>query len=124
MSMYRSRNYRSRWRSSWPWNRLLPPRVDERFCQKCRMPFHDGPMPKELTSFLADNVAVLVFPAGSWRKEEFVIRVGRWRAGGKQFYCSEFIPAADIDSLIAAAVMAKEGLPACRTRARRELVCK
>ncbi len=119
MSMYRSRNYRSRWKSNWLWNWLNPPRVDERFCSKCRMPFHDGPMPKEALSFTVDNVAVLVFPAGGWRKEEFVIRVGRWKAGGKQFYCSEFIPADDIDSLIAAAVKAKEELPSHRTRARR-----
>ncbi len=124
MSMYRSRNYRSRWRSSWLWTRLFPPRVDERFCTKCRMPFHDGPMPKEVSCFMADNVAVLVFPAGNWRKDEFVLRVGRWKAGGKQFYCSEFIPAADIDSLITAAVMAKKELPACRTRARGKSVYK
>ena len=124
MSMYRSRNYRSRWRSSRLWKWLFPPRVDERFCSKCHMPFHDGPMPKEVSCYMADNVAVLVFPAGSWRKDEFVLRVGRWKAGGKQFYCSEFIPAADIDNLITAAVMAKQGLPKGLAKTQGKSVCK
>lgn len=111
MSMYRSRNYRSRWKSSWLWKKLFPPKVDERFCPKCRMPFHEGPFPKELDCFLAENVAVLLYPAGSWRKGEYVVRVGRWKTGSRQFYCSEFIPATELDQLIAAAQMAKQGLP-------------
>ena len=120
MSMYRSHNQQKRWRRKWPWKVLFPLRVDERFCPECRLPFHEGPLPKEAQRFDVRNVAAFVFPAGSWRKDEYVIRVGRWKAGGKQFYSSEFIPASDLDDLLAVVQMAKEELSdATQTRARR-----
>lgn len=120
MSMYRSRNQQKRWRLKWPWRVLFPLRVDERFCPECRLPFHEGPLPKETRRFDVRNVAVFVLPAGSWRKDDYVIRVGRWKAGGKQFYASEFIPAADLDDLLAVVQLAKEELSAATpTRGRR-----
>jgi hypothetical protein len=120
MSMYRSRNQRKRWRLKWPWKVLFPLRVDERFCPECRMPFHEGPLPKEAQRFDVNSVAVFVFPAGGWKSNELTMRVGRWRASGKQLYSSEFIPLADIDDLLAVVQKAKEELSvATPTRGRR-----
>ena len=121
MSMYRSRNQMKRWRLKWPWKVLFPLRVDERFCTECQMPYHEGPLPKEVHRFDVQSVAAFVFPAGSFRKDEYVIRIGRWKAGGKQFYSSEFIPFADIDDALAVLQMAKEKLSSAssaRTRRR------
>ena len=118
MSMYRSRNQRKRWRLKWPWKHFFPLRVDERFCRECRMPYHEGPLPTEVKRCFVDNVAAFVFPAGGYRKAEYVIRVGRWKSGGKQFYCSEFIPAEDIDNLLAAVELAREEISALPTKAR------
>lgn len=120
MSVYRSRNQRKRWRLKWPWKHLFPLRVDERFCRHCGLPYHEGPLPQEVKRCFVDNVAAIIFPAGSWRKGEFVIRVGRWRAGGKQFYCSEFIPAADIDNLLAVVELAREEISALQVLSRAE----
>ena len=84
------------------------------------MPFHDGPMPEEVARYHVDNVVALVFPGGGFRKNEVCICVGRWRASGKQFYSSEFIPLADIDNLLAVIERAKEGIHAVQlTRAQR-----
>lgn len=110
MSMYRSRNQKKRWRRKWPWKVLFPLRVDERFCSECQMPYHEGPLPKEARRFDVRNVAAFVFPSGGFRRNELVIRVGRWRAGGKQFYSSEFVPFDDIDDLLAVLQLAKEEL--------------
>jgi hypothetical protein len=83
------------------------------------MPFHEGPLPKELDRLFANNVAALVFPAGSWKKDEVVIRVGRWRPGGQQFYCSEYIPASDLESLLNVVQQAHEKYaPECKASAR------
>ena len=121
MSMYRSRKQRKRWRLNWPWRHIFPLRVDERFCRECGLPFHEGPLPPEVESLTVDNVAALVFPAGSWRNGDYVIRVGRWKSGGKQFYCSEFIPAADIDNLLAVVELARKKISHLqgKSRARR-----
>jgi hypothetical protein len=108
MSMYRSRNQRKRWRLKWPWRLIFPLRIDERYCRECGFPFHEGPLPQEIKRCFEDNVVGIIFPAGGWRKGEYVIRVGRWKAGGKQFYCSEFIPAADIDNVVAVVEQVKE----------------
>ncbi len=83
------------------------------------MPYHEGPLPKEADRFDAGNVAVFVFPGGTFRRNEQVIRVGRWRAGGKQFYSSEFVPLSDIDDLLAVLEMAKEQLTQANTGSSR-----
>ena len=119
MSMYRVRNNHKRWRLRWPWKRVFPLRVDSRFCPECELPHHDGPLPKELERFFVGNIAVLVFPGGSFLKDEVVLRVARYKAGGKQFYFSEFIPASDLDDLLTVIEMAKEKLPTRKTRAKR-----
>lgn len=119
MGIYRSRNQRKRWRLKWPWRVLFPLRVDERFCSECRLPFQEGPLPKEAHRFDVSNVTAFLFPAGSWRKEDYVIRVGRWKAGGKQFYASEFIPAAEIDDLLTVVRLAKESLSTAAPTSRR-----
>lgn len=120
MSMYRSRNQRKQWRTKWPWRVLFPLKVDDRFCPKCQMPFHEGPLPKEVNRISEGNVTALVFRAGTFRRDEYVIRIGRWKAGGKQFYCSEFIPAAEIDDVLAVVELAKHELAAqSPTRATR-----
>ena len=123
MSMYRSRNQRKRWMLKWPWKHFFPLRVDERFCPECKLPFHEGPLPKELACCSVDNIAAFIFPAGGFRRGEYVVRVGRWKTGGKQFYCSEFIPASDIDNVLAVVELAKERIATLdQARSRRRSV--
>jgi hypothetical protein len=76
------------------------PKVNERFCPKCSMPFQDGAMPAPLDTFDKGNIAGRVYPSGGYRKNEVVIRVGRLRAGRDSFYLSEFIPLEDLNDLI------------------------
>lgn len=118
MSMYRSRNQRKRWRLKWPWKHIFPLRVDERYCRECGMAFHEGPLPSEIKRCFVDNVVAMIFPAGSWRRGEYVIRVGRWKVGGKQFYCSEFIPAADIDQVLAVVKTVREEISLLQGKSR------
>jgi hypothetical protein len=108
MSMYRSRKQQKRWRRKWPWKQLFPLRLDERFCPECKMPYHEGPLPQEVVRCNRGNATAFVFPAGSFRRDEYAIRIGRWKPGGKQFYASEFIPAAEIDDVLAVVELAKE----------------
>lgn len=120
MSMYRSRNQRKRWRTKWPWKSIFPLRVDERYCPECKMPYHEGPLPKEVTRYFVGNVVAFVLPGGAFRRNEYVIRIGRWKSGGKQFYCSEFIPASEMDDVLAVVELAKEKITALsQTRAAR-----
>lgn len=98
--MYRVKHHRKRWRTRWPWKRVFPLRVDERYCRECGFPFHKGPLPKEIAHFDSGSISALVFPAGGFRRNEYVVRFGRWRAGGKQLYLSEFIPTQDLDDLL------------------------
>jgi hypothetical protein len=108
MSMYRSRNQQKRWQRKRPWKYFISPRVDERFCPECRMPYHEGPLPKEVAQFNSDSVTVFIFPAGGWRKGEYVIRLGRWKAGRKQLFASEFIPDQEIPQLLEVVELARK----------------
>ena len=88
------------WKTQWPWRLFFLPKVNERFCPKCSMPFQDGAMPAPLDTFDKGNIAGRVYPSGGYRKNEVVIRVGRLRAGRDSFYLSEFIPLEDLNDLI------------------------
>lgn len=88
------------WKTRWPWKLFFFPKVNERFCPKCSMPFQDGTMPAPLDKFDKGNIAGCVYPSGGYRKNEVVIRVGRLRAGRDSFYLSEFIPLEDLNDLI------------------------
>ena len=100
--MYRIRHGKKRWRTKWPWRRLFPLRIDERFCSQCGLPYHNGPLPKEVKRFSHGNVGAFVFPAGSWGQSmKYVIRVGRWKASGREFSFSEYIPSEDMRDLVA-----------------------
>ena len=57
MSMNRVHYGRKKWRTRWPWKWLFPLRVDDRFCPKCGLPYHNGPVPKELAAALKRNTA-------------------------------------------------------------------
>ena len=116
--MFRVRNNRKRWRMKWPWRLFFPLKVDERFCRECGMPYHEGPLPKEVGRYRDDYVEALVFPAGSFRRGEFVVRFGRWKGGGQKFFLSEFIPESELDSLITVASQARDEYRA-RTNDRR-----
>ena len=98
--MYRIHHGRKRWRTNWPWRWLYPLKIDERFCRKCGLPFHNGPLPKEVKRFTVENVGALLFPAGSWaRGSKLVIRFGRWKQGSRDFCFSEYIPSDELDDL-------------------------
>lgn len=97
--MYRVRRNFDHWKSRWPWRWFFLIQVNERFCRKCGMPFQDGPMPKELASFTVGDIGVLIYPAGGFRKREYVVRLGRWKASSGRFYMSEFIPTENLNDL-------------------------
>lgn len=120
-SMYRARNNRKRWRTKWPWRLLFPLKIDERFCRECGLPYHEGPLPRPLGQCTIGNVTAHVFPAGGFRQNEYIIRFGRWRPGGKQYYCSEYIPESELHDLLAVVEQARDELCALRkTRAVHE----
>ena len=100
MSMYRIRHGKKRWRTNWPWRWLYPLKLDERFCRKCGLPYHNGPLPKEIQRFDVGNVGALIFPAGGWKKgNRYSIRFGRWKQGSRDFSFSEYIPCDELDEL-------------------------
>jgi hypothetical protein len=98
-AMYRVRRNVRPWRTRWPLKKWWPKKMDERFCRECNLPYINGPLPKEIRQFYAGNVAAILFPAGDWRRERFVVRTGRWRPGSGKFYLSEFVPDDELDDL-------------------------
>ncbi len=119
-AMYRVRYGWKRWRNRWPWKWLFPPTVDERYCPKCRLPYQDGPQPKERKQFISGNVAGLVYPAGNWGQRKYAVKFGRWKASSRQFYLSEYFSADDFDDLNRVAAQAHAYIGASsRQRARR-----
>jgi hypothetical protein len=116
--MFHVRNDRRRWRLRWPWRWLFPLKVVERYCRECGMPYNDGPLPKEVTSYRAGDVGVQVFPAGSFRRGELVVRVGRWRSSWGKPFLSDFIPESELDDLASATLQARNDYRA-RTSDRR-----
>ena len=98
--MYRVHKGRKTWRKRWPWRKLFPLKVDERFCRECSLPYHNGPMPEVVKQFIAGNVAALIYPAGNWGRAGFVVKFGRWKAPTHQFYLSEYLPAEDMRDLV------------------------
>lgn len=114
MGIYRSRNNRKRWRLNWPWSWLFPLKVDERFCRECSLPYHEGPLPSSVHYVVFKSISALVYPAGSWRSEDYEVRLGRMKRGGRQLFHSEFIPVSEIDDVITALLMLKEDLSKLR----------
>ncbi len=107
--MFRVSYGRPRWRTWWPRTRKHPTSLHPRFCKHCGLEFVDGPMPNPLTVFTHGHVAAIVYPAGSWRKGDCVVRFGRWKAPYKgQLQLSEFVPHEDLDDLLTVAALARE----------------
>lgn len=119
--MYRVRRNYDQWKMRWPWRLIFRPKVNERYCRHCGMPFQNGPMPESIKRFDEGNIGCLVFPAGGYRKHDVVVRFGRWRASSGRFYLSEFVPTEDLgDLLLVLERTQKELKPAPVTRARRQ----
>lgn len=106
--MYRVYRGRKRWRTRWPWSRLFPLQLDERFCRHCRQPYHNGPMPKEVKQFSSGSVGALIYPAGSWSRRALSVKFGRWKAGSRELFLSDFISAEDLPDLLKVAALARE----------------
>ena len=106
--MYRVRYGRKKWRTRWPWTRLFPLRVDDRFCPKCGLPYHNGPLPKEVTQFTEGNVGACIYPSGTFRRRSFAVKFGRWRSGSRELYLSDFIDAEELDDLFEVAALARD----------------
>ena len=113
--MWRVRNNMKRWRMRWPWTWLFPLKVDQRYCRECGLPYHEGPLPKEVASYHKGSVSAFVYPAGSYGCDRFEVRFGRWRAKGQTLFLGDFIPEDELDSLLSVVEQAREGY---RTRAR------
>jgi hypothetical protein len=72
------------------------------------MPFHEGPLPKEVRRYREGYIEALVYPAGTFRRDQFVVRFGRWKGGGQKFFLSEFIPEDELDSLLKVVTQARK----------------
>ena len=97
--MYRVRRNKNLWRTRWPFRIWWPPKMDERFCSQCSLPYINGPQPQEIEQFCAGNVAAILFPSGDWKRERCSIRFGRWRPSAGKWFFSEFIPDEEFDDL-------------------------
>ena len=97
--MYRVRRKGKPWRTRWPWRKWWPQKVDERFCRECNLPYVNGPHPQEIRQFASGNVGAVLFPAGDWKRQRSVVRVGRWKPSAGKYYLSEYIPTDELDDL-------------------------
>lgn len=95
--MYRVRR-KGGWRKRWPFKKWIKPKLDERFCPECELPYQNGPLPRETAQFCSGNVAAVLLPEGGWRKGT-AIRLGRWKPSAGRFFLSEFIPAKELSDL-------------------------
>ena len=117
--MYRVRHGRKRWRTKWPWKRIVPLRVDERFCKECGFTFHEGPLPKEVKHFISSDVAALIYPSGSWGKPSLSTKFGRWKANARSLYLSDYFSLDELEDLSKVTEQAHEYILAQRDRRRR-----
>ena len=118
--MYRIRRNYNQWRERWPWRWIFTPKVNERFCRHCGLPFQEGTMPEPIGKYQQGSIGVLVFPAGGFRQKEFVVRFGRWKASGGRFYLSEYVPTDELANLLTVAHKVQNELTQPqRTRAAR-----
>ena len=106
--MHRVRRDRKSWRKGWPWKHVFPIAVDERYCRACRLPYQNGPMPTEVNTFTSGNVAALVYPAGSWKSRQYVVKLGRWKAQTRTFYLSEYFQVEDLEDVAWVAAQARK----------------
>jgi hypothetical protein len=98
--MYRVRQNRKVWRTKWPLRKLFPPKVDERFCKKCRLPHQDGPQPKPVTTLVTGHAGAYAYPSGGWKRGQLVFEFGRFKAFGDSLKLSHFVLEDDLDDLL------------------------
>lgn len=115
--MYRVRYGRKQWRTRWPWRWLFPLTVDDRFCRTCGLPYHNGPIPREVKQFTAGNVGAVIYPGGNFGRGSLSVKFGRWKSGSRDLYLSEFIAADELDDLLFVAAQARRYI-AERSRTR------
>ena len=87
-----------RWRNRWPFKMWIKPRLDERFCRECSLPYLHGPLPEEIGQFHSGNVAAVLLPKAGW-KERYTVRIGRWKPSAGRYFLSEFIPSDEVADL-------------------------
>ena len=113
--MWRVRNNMKRWRLRWPWTWLFPLKVDQRYCRECGLPYHEGPLPKEVApTARAPSQASSTPPEATVATNSMFVSAA---GGGQAKVCSsgDFIPEDELDSLLSVVEQAREGY---RTRAR------
>lgn len=116
--MYRVRRNRNVWRTKWPFRKLWPPGLNDRFCKECSQPYIDGPVPKAVRSFQAGSVCAVLYPEGGFKGNRVVVRLGRWKPSGGKFYHSEYIQADEIDDLETVVAQVRDYLAACTPQPR------
>ena len=79
---------------------MFPPTVDERYCRKCHQPHQSGPHPDEEAQFIHGNSSALVYPAGSWKRKNAVVKFGRWKSHGRDFFLSQYFSEDEVEDLI------------------------
>ena len=106
--MHRIRNNPHYWKRRWPWRWFIPLRVNDRFCRECGLPYHEGPLPEAVDKFRDGDVEIQRFTAGSHRRGDYMIRVGRWKGSGRRLFLSEFFPERELDVVIDALCRARK----------------
>ncbi len=76
--MYRVRNGWKPWRTRWPWNRMFPLRVDERFCRKCQRPDRNGPLLEEDKRYTSGNVVARIYQTKRFGIVSYRVQFSRW----------------------------------------------
>ncbi|MBI1315079.1 hypothetical protein GC176_27625 [bacterium] len=117
----RKKTRRRRDRRHW-WVRIRSPRpkVDERFCPKCQQPYQKGPTPAPVADFIHGNTGAFIYPAGKWKRDGVVVRVGRWKAyRQREFYLSEYFEFEELRDLLLAIIDAYRYLKKLRAQKRR-----
>ncbi len=116
--MYRVRRNRNLWRTRWPFRKWFPPRIDERFCTGCSLPYLNGSVPEKVREFQSGNVAAILYPSGDYRRERLVIQLGRWKPGAGRWFLSTYISEEEVEDLDEVIVQVREYL-AARAKAPR-----
>ena len=90
----------------------------KRYCEKCRLPYQNGPLPDPEAKFAAGNCGAVVFPAGSYRRNELVASFGRWKAHIQDgFRLSPYVTLDELDDVDGLVRQAREHMLASKHKA-------
>lgn len=102
-------NFRQSWLGRWLERRAG---IRERFCSQCNQPYVTSPEAKPEEQFFSCSAATLVYATRRGGRQDYIVRLGRWRPNRSRLDLVQLFDAADIDDLIATLVDAKNYIEA------------